>query len=865
MSSLRRTLFSPGSRVLALLLALGGLGAGEAHAFVWPNVPDQIARALASGDPSERRLAAQRLVELPPEIGLKLVQQAMGDPDVEVRLHVAQAAIALRMPRAGDQVVGWLSEGDIRLRLAACDVIRASPTDRSVVALGRVLGDPDAHVRLAAAGAMGNSGLPDAVSPLLGHLDDGSPEVRVEVARALGRIGDARAVVPLIGKVQDSVSDVRRTVARALGELGDQRAGSALMLALQDGSQEVRVEAVTALGKLRSDDATPAIASLVEGEDTTEPAAPYSQGRSSGSAGAADVRAAALRALGRIGSESAVKVLLGALAKDDPAAQRSPVREALAAAGSPAAVALVTALSGSPPTNTAASAALVLGALGARDAVPAVIRAMQRGVVPLRYGLRALAEIGAPAALPTVLELLDDADPSVRKDAIRAAIALLDPAHVDGRPVDPASAALREAATPIDEKVELVRLLGRTGAPRAQAVLLPLATAKSTALRLAVIEALGALQVSGPAADDVLLKALDDESGQVRLGAAMALGRVAEPATVPVLLDRLSLSAEQDRGALGIALAGALARATAPAVAARVQATVAIAPESARDALIEGLGRMHGESAGRALAALASGPIDDRRKVAEALAGHPEMPDALRKLAADADPGVRANAVWSLGTVGKKGDLAVLTPLLKDPDSAVAGDAAAALGRIAAREAEGATVSPPLCEALADARPYVRANVLEGLSLVGADCESTPARDLLARDPAESVRLAAADHEARAAKTSEIARRALARCAGEDRSATVALRCSRPVAVAPPAAPSAAGTQAAPSPADASDDIAVFVVPDGRTSPEARAPFALVRADGLLRLGLADRRGELFELGTPRGAIRLTVPAPLVR
>jgi NADPH-dependent 2,4-dienoyl-CoA reductase/sulfur reductase-like enzyme len=38
----------------------------------------------------------------------------------------------------------------------------------------------------------------------------------------------------------------------------------------------------------------------------------------------------------------------------------------------------------------------------------------------------------------------------------------------------------------------------------------------------------------------------------------------------------------------------------------------------------------------------------------------------------------------------------------------------------------------------------------------------------------------------------------------------------------------------------------------------------LVRADGLLRLGLADRRGELFEMGAPRGVLRLGVPASAV-
>ncbi len=843
---------------LLAALALAAASAGDAQAFVWPNVPEQVARALASGDVSERRLAAQRLGELPSEIALRLVLVGLGDPDAEVRLRVAQAAITLRMPKAGDQVMTWLSEGDPRIRLAACEVIRASPTDRSVVALGRVLGDPDPHVRLAAAAAMGSSGMAEAVSPLLGHLDDTSPEVREEVARALGRIGDARAVVPLIGKVQDSVSDVRKVTARALGELGDQRAASALMLALQDTSAEVRLEAVGALGKLRSDEATPTIAPLIEASDAPEAGAITMPGRPSPASGvgSGEVRAAALRALGRIGTEGAVKVLIAALGRDDPGAARSAVRDALLAAGKPAVGALVALLAGSPTQTTAAGAALVLGALRATEGEGAIIRAMQRGVVPLRHGLRALAQIGGPSALPTVLELLDDSDPTIRKEAIRAAVALLDPARADGRPVDPASAALRDAATPSDEKIELVRLLGRTGAPRAQAVLLPLLTARALPLRLAVIEALGGLRAGSAEVDAALLKALDDDASELRLKAAIALSRVASPAASPELLRRLAVAAEQDRGALGIALSGALARTTDPRLAEKVREAIDTAPDVARDALIEGLGRMKSPEAGKVLAGLGKGSIDDRRKAAEALAGHPEREDTLRALAADADSGVRANAAWSLGTVGSKGSASLLASLVRDPDVAVAGNAAASLGRVAGRERDASLASSTLCKALDEARSYVRANALEGLSIAGASCEASVVPGLLSRDPSEAVRLASADFLIRAIdragdKASELDRRALVRCAGEDRNASVATRCARPLA--------------APARPGAPEDIAVYIVPDGRGAPQPRAAFTLVRADGLLRLGLADRRGEIFETAAPPGLLRLGVPAALAR
>jgi hypothetical protein len=336
----------------------------------------------------------------------------------------------------------------------------------------------------------------------------------------------------------------------------------------------------------------------------------------------------------------------------------------------------------------------------------------------------------------------------------------------------------------------------------------------------------------------------------------MALSHVGGSAVAREVLRRLAVAAEQDRSALGIALSGALARSDDPALAAAVRAAYATAPESARDALIEGLGRMRGAEAGHALDAIAAGSIDDRRKVAEALAGHAEMEESLRRLAGDADPGVRANAAWSLGTVGAKTSLAALSRLVGDPDVAVAGNAVASLGRVAGRAGAGGEVAKALCSALADARPYVRANALLGLSIAGAACEPTTASDLLGRDPSESVRLAAADYLARAIerggdKASEADKRALLRCSSEERDARVAGRCARPAAT--------------PARDAVAEDIAVYVVPDGRRAPEPRAPFALVRADGLMRLGLADRRGEIFETAAPAGVIRLAVPAALAR
>jgi len=844
------------TRLAAQLIALAlGLSATAAHSFVWPNVPERIARSLSSSDVAERRAAAKRIAELPSELGLPLAQRALTDADVDVRLLAASAATAFSMPKAGDYVIGWLGEGDARLRRAACDVIRVSPTDRSVVALGRVLGDPDSHVRVAAAAAMGSSGLPDAVSPLLGHLDDNAFEVRVEVARALGRLGDSRAVVPLIGKVQDPTVEVRRAVARALGELGDARATSALVIALQDNSQDVRIEAVKSLGKLRSDEATSAIVPLIETPSSSDGLAGLSPGgirMAQASSGSLDVRAAAIEALGRIGSESAIRALIAALAKDEPNVPRSPVRLALVAAGKPAVSQLVTVLSGSPSPTTAAGAALVLGALHAKEGLDPTVRAMQRGALPLEHGLRALAALGAPEALPAVLELLSDSDPAVRREAVRAATDLLDPARPDGRAVDPARTMLLDAATPNDEKVALVRLLGRTSSPRAQSVLVTLANSKSRTLRLAVLEALGASGSFGADVEAALLHALDDESPEIRLAAAASLARGGGTTVAGKLLERLTVAAEQDRGALALALAGSLSRTTDPALADKVAKVLPSIPDSARDGLLEGLGRMRGEASGKALRQMALSNIDDRRKVAEALGGHPESAASLVAMLGDSDPSVRANAVWSLGAVGKRDALPAVAKLLADPDVAVAGNAAAALGRLAIRESAGADIRSALCSALADGRPYVRANALTSLGLAGQKCDAGVAERLLQRDRSEAVRQAAADHlwnvYGGTNPIPENIRRLLGRCVSEDRSAQVALQCSRPSVRS-----------------SGADDILVFVAPAGADEPQSRAPYALLLGDGLIRMGMADRRGGVFEFGAPRGMIRLIVPAQLVR
>lgn len=827
------------------LLLFCGTFAPAADALVWPDVPERLERRLSSTDPTARARAARELATLGVARATPLVLRALDDPDVDVRLAAAQVAVRLRVP-ATDAVASWLGERDARLRAAACDVAQAAPDPRAVQPLARALADVDQHVRTACVEALGASGSPEAVAPLSGKLDDSAPNVRARVARALGKLGDPRAVVPLVGKAQDSVPEVREAVVRALGDLGDARATQALLLAVRDDVPEVRVEALAALGRLRAEEATSTIA-------------PLSLERN------AAVRGAALAALGRIGSPAAVRALVDALGAHDDASAglgRSAVRDALVTAGDAAAPELTALLARAASPAALASAAIVLGDLRAKASAPAIVSALRKGALPPPAALRALAGAGTGREVPVVLEFVSDASAATRAEARGAAEALLDPAHPDGRAVEPLAAALKSPRIGPDERAAFATLLGRTGAPRAATELVALLGATDDQLRLAAIDALGALGgASSPpgagaalgahdAADEALVPLLSDDDARVRLHASVALAASGGPAAKRALLAKLDGGGELDRFALFSALGGVLSRHPDEGSSARLFAELPIAAGAERDAVLEAAGRAPISSVVAALREAAkSSSVDDRRSVASVLAAHAGSREAIaiaRSLTEDADGTVRAEAAFALGAIGDASVLPALAALAKSRDAAVATNALGAMARVA-RRAPSSAVAEAACPALTDARATVRANALAALAAARSRCgDGGKERALLSDDASDLVRAAAA--RALASRPGDADARALDRCAAGDRSGEVASAC-RPRAST--TAERAAGTR----------PVTVFIFGDGPPrTPKPRAGFVLEYGDGVLRAGTADRRGALFDPAAPFGEVVLRRP-----
>lgn len=857
---------------VAVLVGLGlASPTPDACAALWPDAPDKVKADLASPDVARRRSAAAELINVPRKEALPLLSKALVDADLEVRLAAVVVAARVRMTEAGDLLVPWLTDPAPALREAACEFFAKVPDTRMVKVLARSLGDTDPRVRVAAVRALGASSSTDAVAPLLARLDDSNSKVRLGVARALSRLGDKRAVTPLVSKVQDEASEVRQAVVRTLGELGDPKASPALVIALRDAALEVRIEALSALGRLRAGDAVASIAPLAS-EPSKKP-------------GAVDVRRAALAALGRIGTPLAIDAIVkafGTFEDERSFVSASPAREAAVAAGSAAAPSLLAVLDTAAGTGTpsgasaaVASAAWALGELkpAAAGAGAAITKAMRRGLLPLAVGLHALASLGDGAQLPTCLEHVASTDRAVRVEALAATARLLDPEKPDGRAVEPLLASLDVAQTP-EDRAEIAALLGRTGAARVAPVLQGLTAAKDERLRIAAIDALGTLgaAVAGP----TLLALLDDGSATVRLRAAVALGRAGGANVLTATIAQLSAAAA-DRLAVALALGGLLERhADAAAVASTRAALTTTGAE--RDLLLHGLGRAKGGAGLAALAELAPGnDVDSRRAIALALgaqASEAAIPPLLTLLA-DLDASVRAQAVWSLGFVGAPSHLTAALEKLRDSSPAVAGNAAASVGRLVSRHASLA-VPKELCLALEDERAYVRANALGALRLAlqagrAATCDDARERKLLGEDPVDTVRIAAArllsarvargaqvggesagELDAPAKARATLARSALERCALADPSGAVASTCRDHVAIG--AAPVDAGTGA----------LVVFVAPDDGGPPTPRAPYAIERPDGLLHLGNADRRGAVVETWLGKGPLRLRVASPPV-
>jgi HEAT repeat protein len=606
------------------------------------------------------------------------------------------------------------------------------------------------------------------------------------------------------------------------------------MLALRDSNAGVQRDALRALGRLRVGDAVDSIASFATDRVRA-------------------TRVVAIQALGNIASPRALRALINLIGVGDDNVgplDPSPVRDALVECGKAAAEPLVAVLETQTSPSIASSAAWVLGRLGSHAQANAIVDSMRRGVLPIAAALAALAGAGSPSDIPVVLEFVSSSNRTIRDQAMSTAASLLDPSRPDGRVVEPLAAALLESNTTPSEQARLAYLLGRSGAPRAAPLLASLAVASDASVRLAAIDSLGMIGASD--GQEIVLAAMESDDAMVRVHAGAALGHIGDALAARKLVERIDSDDEIDRANAWVALGGILARYPDDKAVSRLASRLQVAVGAARDSVAEVIGRTSLLPALKVLGPLTTSSDPDDRRIATAmLAGFGNSPDAralVRARLADQDVSVRAQAAWSIGSIGDENDIAQLSALATVPSIDVATNAVAAIGYILGRRESLGHLGNPgtvLCPLAADERATVRANALAGLALAAGRCDTGAAGGTaLPLRGDESVRGATAAAVSRAAAVGQDYG-APRRCEDGDPSGRFSRSCRRPTfarGIVP--------------------GFLAYVVPYGEDAPRAGAMFCMQLGDGFVRLGTLDRRGAISDPVSRGGVISLCNPPP---
>jgi HEAT repeat protein len=526
----------------ALIAALGDgatkIGAAATLVRIGGPAVSPLIEALA-GDDGEVQFGARYALR---EIGDEAIPSLVGALDAPKGSIRRSAASVLRE-------LGWKAPDDAgAIRYLVASEAWLDVADYGEAAIGpliRILKSQDRKIRWNAARTLGEIG-EAAVGPLVELLHEADDEILPLAAMALAEIG-LPAVDPLIGLL--CVPSLRSTAVTALVRIGEPAAEACIrgLDSTDEEAQKALQEILGALGEAAVPSLIQALTadrSLIRsrvaailGETGWEPwndaeRAWYLIAREewmelalmgtpavdplirtlNGDDGR--IRCEAAATLGEIGDPAAVGPLVDALADDAVAPMAA---DALVAIGEPAVVPVLALLE--DEAGTAREYAVeVLGRLGAPGAVPAIVELVRSGGDRLhRKAVDALIGIGAPAIGALIPLLGEDGDGHAGAAAALAGIG------------DPALAPLAEAL--VDENSRV-----RMGAARVLEGLgwVP-AGVEEQAVYLIALQRWPEIVDLGPPAVDPLVSRLGDPDTAVQAGATESLACLGAPAVPPLI------------------------------------------------------------------------------------------------------------------------------------------------------------------------------------------------------------------------------------------------------------------------------------------------------------------------------------------
>ncbi|MHC4901608.1 MAG: family 16 glycoside hydrolase [Planctomycetota bacterium] len=408
---------------------------------------------------------------------------------------------------------------------------------------------------------------------LVGLLEDpgATRDCRDFACRQLARIGTAHCVPALANLLSD---DEQSHLARyALQRIPDAAASAALRNALDELEGPLLVGAINSLAERRDASALGALAQLADARDRS-------------------VAVASIAAIGRLGTPAAAEVLidLAAAAPDPEAAtaltdallvcadERSRehaweqaaglYRAVLAGAG--ARHVRMAAIRGLAETEGPAAAPLIVELLGHDEQIwrgfgAELVRSVRHPGATQTYVaaledlpsaqqtalITALGDRGDAAALPALLQALQQPDPHVRRAALRAVGSLGDGTAVPG--------LSRLAVSSDEQDAALARAsLRELRSDNADAAIARRVAAAGPAERIELIAALGDRGAS--AHTDVVLATARDADAGVRRASFTTLEQIGRPRDLHTLVSLLVSAPEQDRRGAEAAVTAACLR-----------------------------------------------------------------------------------------------------------------------------------------------------------------------------------------------------------------------------------------------------------------------------------------------------------------
>lgn len=419
----------PSAVGVALALLAGAAALAPAQSSV-----EELAARLESSDARTRRDAARALGEDGSTEAVAALLPAARDADRDVRRAVLESLAAVRRPDAAAGLIVLLEdEVPVHRRGAIGGLVdihrREPPAGRGARAVDWLLRreqefalDPLRPVE------------PGIVDALAKRLDDEDAENRRLAAEALGVLRAASAAAALASTAAaDPDTEVRRRAVESLGAIGTEQAGEGLLSMVE--VPELRRHVVRALGRMAFPPATPALLAVYDGDPGSDLARDALEGLAR--IGAAEARGTfyhelssrearrreyAAGGLGRLDDPTLVDGLIRDFLREEDSRVQLAFCFALVRLGqTPFVDRVVLSLSDRRLREPARQYGLELAA----DHLGEFLRYLDDPDREIRLELIALLErLGAPAAIPKLQEIGEDADAEVA-DRARAAARVL--------------------------------------------------------------------------------------------------------------------------------------------------------------------------------------------------------------------------------------------------------------------------------------------------------------------------------------------------------------------------------------------------------------------------------------------------------